>query len=323
LSRFRTEVREFLLLEQAQRQSSNFTRSQRTAIRAYYDAAMRQRSAARDLRGPDQTHAALSLYRAAGLCLTFAYLISRDESIDAVTLTPDSAFERLDRALESEHLKAPSDFTSARALLVTSDPLAVDSLTNEQAGRLADKIETSVRWLSTIVDPRSPRQLKLTRAARLAAAPIGAGVIVAWLTLRILSPPNVARDKPVRGSSTDWSTTAAGAVDGEKNGRFGFHTHEEDQPWLIIDLERSHPIGSVKVFGRGDCCFDQSIPLALEVSDDGVSFRMIGERTEPFSESEPWVFTPTPVVARFIRLRTERHSVLVVSEVEVYEKSEK
>ena len=70
--------------------------------------------------------------------------------------------------------------------------------------------------------------------------------------------------------------------------------------------------------GRGDCCFDQSIPLAIEVSDDGVTYREMARRTSPFSQKEPWVVALPRVAARFVRLRTLRHSVLVVSELEVY-----
>ncbi len=43
----------------------------------------------------------------------------------------------------------------------------------------------------------------------------------------------------------------------------------------------------IKVFGRGDCCHDQSIPLTLEVSDYGTSFRSIAHRTAEFSEEDP------------------------------------
>jgi hypothetical protein len=319
-SRVRAWVREFFVLEQAQRQSSRLTESQRRSIRAYYDAALRRLSVAGDLRGPDQTYAALSLYRLAGLFLTFAFLISKEDSIDIASLTPNSAVAKLERALEIEQRSAPADFASVKPLLVASDLLALDSLTKEEASRRAEELDTTTRWLSTLVDPRSPLRLKLTRAVRLAAATLGAATLTVWLAIRVFTPPNLALNKLARSSSTDFGTAPVGAVDGEKNGRFGLHTHEEDRPWLIIDLGRSYRIGTVKVFGRGDCCYEQSIPLALEISDDGLSFRKLAERLEPFSESDPWVLVPgSPPAARFVRLQTQRHSELVVSEVEVYE----
>jgi hypothetical protein len=108
-------------------------------------------------------------------------------------------------------------------------------------------------------------------------------------------------------------------VDGVKDGRFGFHSVEQDPAWLAIDLGGPCAIRRVKVYGRGDCCHDQSIPLALEASDDGVAYTVIAERSKPFSEEEPWIVRlRDPVRARFLRLRTERRTYLVLSEVEAF-----
>jgi F5/8 type C domain len=319
LHRVRADIREFFLLEEAQRRNAKFTESQRRSIRAHYDAAMRRVSAAKDLRGPDQTHAAVSLYRAAGLCFTYAFLVARDERVDVGALAPEAAVQGLDRAFEIDRVEAPANFDSAKAIVASSDPLAFDSLTGDLVGRKAEELEASTRWLSTIVDPRSRRQLKLTGAVRVGAAVVGILGALVWLAMRLFSPPNLALNKAVRGSSSDWGTAPAGAADGLKNGRFGFHSREEQSPWWSVDLGRAYHVRTVKVFGRGDCCYEQSIPLALEVSDDGTTYRKIAERTEPFSESDPWVMTaPDSLVTRFIRLRTERPSVLVLSEVEVY-----
>jgi hypothetical protein len=91
----------------------------------------------------------------------------------------------------------------------------------------------------------------------------------------------------------------------------------EDSPWLSIDLGRAFAITRVKVFGRGDGYYDQSIPLALEVSDDGTTYQQIALRNDPFSEYDPWVVRPSALVTRYLRLRTMRHSYLVLGEVEV------
>jgi hypothetical protein len=114
------------------------------------------------------------------------------------------------------------------------------------------------------------------------------------------------------------STTGAGVVDGVKNGKFGFHSDLDDSPWVSIDLGRTFAISKVEVFGRGDGPFDQSVPLALEVSDDGTSYQQIALRGEAFSEYDPWIVRPIAVVTRHVRLRTLRRAVLVLSEVEIY-----
>jgi hypothetical protein len=148
-------------------------------------------------------------------------------------------------------------------------------------------------------------------------------VSVAWGLLALyrdsgLAHPNVARGKPATSSSRAFGTEPSGAVDGNRYGQLGFHSAEEDGPWLVIDLERRTRLDRISVFGRADCCFEQSLPLVVEASDDGVSFRTIAERAAPFSQYQPWVLRPrTPPIGRFLRLRTKRRSFLVVSEVEV------
>lgn len=70
--------------------------------------------------------------------------------------------------------------------------------------------------------------------------------------------------------------------------------------------------------GRADCCYDQSVPLALEASNDGAHFRRVAVRWQPFSQSEPWLIEPPSLAARFVRFHTLRDSVLVLSEVQVF-----
>jgi hypothetical protein len=135
-----------------------------------------------------------------------------------------------------------------------------------------------------------------------------------------LSPKSVAKGKPAVSSSTMFGTLPAAAVDGSKSGAYGFHSGLEDSPWLSIDLGRRYAITGIKVYGRGDGIYDQSIPLALEVADDDASYRALATRTEPFSADDPWVLRPAGVVARFVRLRTMRKSYLVLGEVEVFGK---
>jgi len=115
-----------------------------------------------------------------------------------------------------------------------------------------------------------------------------------------------------------FSTLPEGAVDGSHRGQYGFHSSLEESPWLSIDLRARYAIKTVKVFGRGDGYYDQSIPLALETSDDGTTYRAIATRAEPFSADDPWVIPTDNLVTRFLRLHTLRRSYLVLGEVEVY-----
>ena len=74
----------------------------------------------------------------------------------------------------------------------------------------------------------------------------------------------------------------------------------------------------MKVQGRGDGWYDQSIPLLLEVSDDDKAYREVARRTIPFSEDAPWNVALDGVKARFVRLRADHDGYLVLGEVSVY-----
>jgi hypothetical protein len=54
-----------------------------------------------------------------------------------------------------------------------------------------------------------------------------------------------------------------------------------------------------------------------------VHYTKVAGRTEPFSQSDPWVANTGAAVARFVWLRSERRAYLVLSEVEVYGKKVK
>ena len=45
---------------------------------------------------------------------------------------------------------------------------------------------------------------------------------------------------------------AVGALDGVKNGKWGFHTQHELKPWWQIDLEKSTPLDKILLYNRTD-----------------------------------------------------------------------
>jgi hypothetical protein len=311
--------REFFFLQQARKKSAELSVSQRRSVETFFQGAKRRLAVARRLREPDQNHVSLSLYHGAALLLTFAYLVSKDESVDLDALTPDAAFQKLAEVRGREQKDLPPSFGLARRWVIGRDPLAVERLSAEEAGCAIDDFEATTRWLLTLVEPRSVRSLQATRIMRALATTLGVTALAAWGVIHLFAPKNIARRKPTQASSADYDTKPAAVVDGERNGSFGFHSRLEDSPWWSVDLRRSYSIKTIKVFGRGDCCFQQSVPLALEVSDGVGPFRRIAERTEPFSEKDPWVVVPSgSEKARVVRLRSERSTNLVLSEVEVY-----
>lgn len=135
----------------------------------------------------------------------------------------------------------------------------------------------------------------------------------------LLPARNFALGQPVTASSKAWNTVPSAAVDGNRYGQLGFHSDNQDPAWLAVDLGSQVRLSELKIFGRAECCYEQSLPLALDVSSDGENYQQIAERRKPFGQYTPWTFRPkVETTARFVRLRTLRKTVLVVSEVEVY-----
>jgi hypothetical protein len=313
----RALLREFFLRKEGLARASAVPETRRASAATYQTAAARRLSAAQELRGSGQVTAALVLYREAANLAVLAVLAFKGRGEESPALPLDAAVERLESAIRADGLELPAQLARVRPMLASTDPFAVDRIPESDALAQTKVLDLVIDWLFRVVDTRSPAQLKAERAARVIAAFVATIGATSWLAVRFFSPPNIALHRPVRASGQAYGTSPEGAVDGEKSAAYDFHSSEDDSPWLSIDLGQRYAINRVKIFGRTDCCFDQSVPLALEASDDGISFRKIAERTEPFSGPDPWVVRNAQAEARFLRLRVERRSYLVLSEVEV------
>jgi hypothetical protein len=126
---------------------------------------------------------------------------------------------------------------------------------------------------------------------------------------------NVARGKPWVASSTYPAGCRSPQQSCMESPNFFFHTNDEANPWLEIDLGAVYNIKSVKVRNREDCCTDRTIPLLIEVSADGKQWQQVARKNEVFGEWHP-EFAPTKV--RWVRLRVAKKSILHLASVDVY-----
>jgi hypothetical protein len=165
---------------------------------------------------------------------------------------------------------------------------------------------------------RAERARTLLRPAWLAAIGLGVIALVALGVAWHKQPKNVALGRPAAARGAGFGTTPAGAVDGVRYGWLGFHSAGAETEWWSVDLGRVYAIERVEAYGRPDCCFDQSVPLAFEVSLDGANYSQVASRSEAFSQFDPWVIRAKNLAARFVRFSTLRKTVLVLGEVEVY-----
>jgi hypothetical protein len=116
---------------------------------------------------------------------------------------------------------------------------------------------------------------------------------------------------------------AAGAVDGVKDGKWGFHTENEAAPWWQVDLGRSEAIGRVVLYNRCDPGMAaRASRLVLLLSDDGKEWREVyrhdGAVFLGFTDKKPLSVPLAGRKARFVRLQLPGTSYFHLDEVEVY-----
>ena len=109
---------------------------------------------------------------------------------------------------------------------------------------------------------------------------------------------------------------AAGAVDGIRSGKWGFHTDLEDNPWWQVDLGRSFGLDRLRVFNRGDAAAERAARLEVLLSADGREFRTAYRHGgTPFGELE---IPLEGAEGRYVRLRLPGRTYFHLDEVEVY-----
>lgn len=115
-------------------------------------------------------------------------------------------------------------------------------------------------WQRAAVPPLGPADEQAQPAFRLlhdGQRLYVAATFPTW-TEACFGPPTTAQD-------------AGGAVDGHKNGRYGFHTHLEPNPWWQVDLGSRQPLRRIVVYNRLDYPpgLHNADRLVILLSDDG------------------------------------------------------
>jgi hypothetical protein len=258
---------------------------------------------------------ALVLYREGFLLLARAHAAANGSGVAAADADARTTLDRFIDALP------PSYATLARKLreniVISTDAADLDALSLRELTERVNGLSAVTPVLLALLAPQTPARQKTVRTLQRAAILLVLVSCVTALSVTVLPPKNIALHKPATSSSVAFDTKPAGAVNGKVYEPFGFHSDTEDSPWLRIDLGRKYTITEARVYGRHDCCFDQSVPMLFEGSDDGETFRLIAERKDPFDQVRPWVILPGSARARFVRLRSTKKTPLVLAEVEL------
>jgi len=115
---------------------------------------------------------------------------------------------------------------------------------------------------------------------------------------------------------------AAGGVDGVIDGKWGFHTEAQQNPFWQVDLGEMCPIGRIRLYNRCDSCGERNRSLVASISVDGESWKIIWQNNGTMfygaTDSKPLVVDfEKPVQGRYLRLSLES-GYLHLDEVEVF-----
>jgi hypothetical protein len=286
-------------------------------LRVYLDAARRRERPARHLAQRRDWVAALRLYLEAAVLLLRAQLVAAGDARSRNELPPCDLLDALLERSRREGMALPAELERLRPLLSAPEWDALDRLSEPEAERASDELAVALRFLAgTIPVVRQAEQRRERRLFAIGASLLALGALGALLW-SVTRPSNLALNHPVTATPAGFATEPAEAVNGVRFGELGYHS-ADNSPWLQVDLEAKRTIQRVQIYGRGDCCFDQSIPLLVEGSSDGKSYVTLGELTEAFRPFRPWVLALQGASARYIRLRPARRAYLVIAELEVY-----
>ena len=153
---------------------------------------------------------------------------------------------------------------------------------------------------------------------------VTAGQIEAdWLRQAELSVSRPVAARPGGQGKVTAQQDAAGAVDGHIDGRWGFHTANEDQPWWQVDLGGSAPLDRVVLYNRCEKAMAaRNDRMLVLLSEDGKTFQRAyqhdGRMFFGFSDKKPLVVKLNGLKGRFLRLQLPGRSYFHLDEVQVF-----
>ncbi len=245
----------------------------------------------------------------------------------ARALLAEAAIVRRERDPDvAGHVAAPLYREAMRWALRAIDPATplpagVDDLVREgaQVGDAPpESLAAVAEQLVALAEAASPAVQRARRLGKGVWAAIVTATAIAVAVPAVdwaLRPRDLAEGRPFRTSSS------AGECHPEKSECLGartrifFHTTEEPQPWVELDLGRPTTFRAITVVNRSDGDRERALPLTLEASDDQTTWKPLARREDPFTE---WRAAFEPATARYVRARAERRTILHLEAVRVH-----
>ncbi len=125
------------------------------------------------------------------------------------------------------------------------------------------------------------------------------------------------------GAGVTPEADAAGAVDGVKDGTFGFHTAMEADPWWAVDLGQVFPLTKIVLWNRGDSCGERNNHIRVAVRNTAEEawreiYRHDGTLFGGAAGGKPLEIPLNGVPARYVRLSLDGTVYLHLDEVEIF-----
>lgn len=133
-----------------------------------------------------------------------------------------------------------------------------------------------------------------------------------WLEQAVMQPAS----KEVSAAAD-----AAGAVDGVKNGKWGFHTGLANDPWWQVDLGEVREIGRVVIWNRCDTpklMKDVELKLSVDGKTWTTAYKHDGTLYYGFTDKKPLNVKVEGAKARFVRVQLSGEKYLYLDELEVF-----
>ncbi len=182
-----------------------------------------------------------------------------------------------------------------------------------------------VLWIGVIAAAESAAQCQETASVSKDPAITRAQIEADWLRQEEVrwSPPSPRTRPEEIQSRVAPAQDAAGAVDGVKDGTYGFHTSSDDKPWWQVDLGQPAALDRIVIYNRGDGNVEgRTARLQVLLGADGKIWTSLyqhnGAKFSGFVDKKPLLVPAGGKKARFVRIQLPEQGYLHLDEVEVY-----
>jgi len=203
----------------------------------------------------------------------------------------------------------------ARAALARS-PLRRAEMTEAEQESELGSVRVVLRGLIRALQLHQPsrRRIAIGRGVRIGLVAIAAVVLII-VAAKLIQGPDLAAGKPWIASSADRDCDVTNGMCQGTAVNIFFHTRQEESPWVQIDLGSPKRISSITVTNRRDCCEERAVPMILETGLTPIKFTPVAEQKTAFTE---WKAKFPPVMARYVRARVPRNTILHLEKIAVH-----